>query len=181
MSRNIARFFHFSIESEFNALRFINYTIPRLCSTNAVATIVANQLPSSHWRFSKNLSNSWCFLFDSHKIGPRVIFHQFSDTSPKLFWQLNGGLLFVRTSFHSVRTAELPSEYFAVWTSQLVNKSTDRVTQLLNRYYYMATHPALLSPNLIGWLSGREAASLWIQLLNKNWKRTLIKVVSKFS
>ena len=31
--------FHFSLEIEFNALRFINYTIPRLCSTNAVATI----------------------------------------------------------------------------------------------------------------------------------------------
>ena len=31
--------FHFSLEIEFNALRFINYTIPRLCSTYAVATI----------------------------------------------------------------------------------------------------------------------------------------------
>ena len=33
-------FFHFSSEIEFNALRFTNYTIPRLCSTYAVATIV---------------------------------------------------------------------------------------------------------------------------------------------
>ena len=40
VSRNIARFFHFSLEIEFNALRFINYTIPRLCSTYAVATLV---------------------------------------------------------------------------------------------------------------------------------------------
>ena len=39
MSRNIARFFHFSLEIEFNALGFINYTIPRLCSIYAVATI----------------------------------------------------------------------------------------------------------------------------------------------
>ena len=39
MSRNIARFFHFSLETELNALHFINYTIPRLCSTYAVATI----------------------------------------------------------------------------------------------------------------------------------------------
>ena len=39
VSRNIARFFHFSLETEFNALRFINYTLPRLCSTYAVATI----------------------------------------------------------------------------------------------------------------------------------------------
>ena len=31
--------FHFSLETEFNALRFINYTIPRLCSTYAVAII----------------------------------------------------------------------------------------------------------------------------------------------
>ena len=32
-------FFHFSLEIEFNALHFINYTIPRLCSTYAVATL----------------------------------------------------------------------------------------------------------------------------------------------
>ena len=31
--------FNVSSETEFNALRFINYTIPRLCSTYAVATI----------------------------------------------------------------------------------------------------------------------------------------------
>ena len=37
--RNIARIFHFSLEIEFNALRFINYTIPRLCSTYAVAAL----------------------------------------------------------------------------------------------------------------------------------------------
>ena len=42
MSCNIARFFHFSLETEFNALRFIDYTIPRLCSTNAVAAIEKN-------------------------------------------------------------------------------------------------------------------------------------------
>ena len=35
----LARFFHFSSETEFNTLRLINYTIPRLCSTYAVATI----------------------------------------------------------------------------------------------------------------------------------------------
>ena len=34
-----SQFFHFSLEIEFNVLRFINYTIPRLCSTYAVATI----------------------------------------------------------------------------------------------------------------------------------------------
>ena len=42
MSRSIARFFHFSSEIEFNALRFFNYTIPRLCSTYAVATITTS-------------------------------------------------------------------------------------------------------------------------------------------
>ena len=31
--------FHFSLEIEFNAMRFINYTIPRLRLTYAVATI----------------------------------------------------------------------------------------------------------------------------------------------
>ena len=36
----IARFFRFSLEIEFNALRFINYIIPRLCPTHAVATVV---------------------------------------------------------------------------------------------------------------------------------------------
>ena len=39
VSRNIARFVHFSLETEFNALRFINYTIPRLCSNYTMATI----------------------------------------------------------------------------------------------------------------------------------------------
>ena len=34
-----SQIFHFSLETEFNALCFINYTIPRLCSTYAVATI----------------------------------------------------------------------------------------------------------------------------------------------
>ena len=34
-----SQIFHFSLEIEFNALRFINYTIPSLCSTYAVATI----------------------------------------------------------------------------------------------------------------------------------------------
>ena len=36
--RNIARCFHFSLEIELNALRFINYTIPRIRSTYVVAT-----------------------------------------------------------------------------------------------------------------------------------------------
>ena len=51
MSRNIARFFHFSLETEFNALRFIDYTIPRLCSTYAVAIflcLVVTFRPRSH-------------------------------------------------------------------------------------------------------------------------------------
>ena len=34
-----SQIFHFSLQIEFNALHFINYTIPRLCSTYAVATI----------------------------------------------------------------------------------------------------------------------------------------------
>ena len=38
-------FFHFSSEIEFNALRFINYIIPRLCSTYTVATLVIYGLP----------------------------------------------------------------------------------------------------------------------------------------
>ena len=39
VSRSIARFFHFSLEIEFSAMRFTNYTIPRLHSTYAVANI----------------------------------------------------------------------------------------------------------------------------------------------
>ena len=35
-----SQIFHFSLEIEFNALRFINYTIPRLCSTYAVASLM---------------------------------------------------------------------------------------------------------------------------------------------
>ena len=31
--------FHFSLEIEFNTLYFINYTIPRLCSTYTMATL----------------------------------------------------------------------------------------------------------------------------------------------
>ena len=37
-----SQIFHFSLEIEFNAFRFINYTIPRLCSTYAVTTLVLN-------------------------------------------------------------------------------------------------------------------------------------------
>ena len=44
MSHNIARFLHFSLEIEFNALRFVNYTIARLCSTYAVATLDIREL-----------------------------------------------------------------------------------------------------------------------------------------
>ena len=40
-----SQIFHFSLEVEFNALRFINYTIPTLCSTYAVATIVVTHTP----------------------------------------------------------------------------------------------------------------------------------------
>ena len=39
MSRNIATFFHVSLEIEFNALCFINYSITSLCSTYVVAAI----------------------------------------------------------------------------------------------------------------------------------------------
>ena len=49
MSYNIARFFHFSLEIEFNALHFINYTIPRLCSTYAMATLITLNLLLTQW------------------------------------------------------------------------------------------------------------------------------------
>ena len=39
VSHNIARFFHISLQIEFNALRFIIYTISRICSTYAMATL----------------------------------------------------------------------------------------------------------------------------------------------
>ena len=39
----MARIFHFFLEIEFNALRFISYTMPRLCSTYVVATLNSNQ------------------------------------------------------------------------------------------------------------------------------------------
>ena len=71
-----------------------------------------------------------------------ITFQKFSNHFPKIFWQVHGGytikhsltfcsfhtenfwtLVFVRTSFHSVRTSELRSDYFEVWTSRLINKS----------------------------------------------------------
>ena len=39
MPSNITRVFLFSLEIEFNAMHLIDYTISRLCSTYAVATI----------------------------------------------------------------------------------------------------------------------------------------------
>ena len=42
--------------------------------------------PKTSQTFSRDV-----FLFDSDEIGPRVIFHQFSDTSRKRFQQLHGG------------------------------------------------------------------------------------------
>ena len=56
----IVRFFHFSLEIEFNALRFISYTIPRLCSTYAVAAIYGSP-------FSNMVETNWVSLqFDRH-------------------------------------------------------------------------------------------------------------------
>ena len=34
-----SQIFHFSLEIEFNALHFIKFTIPRLCSTYTMATL----------------------------------------------------------------------------------------------------------------------------------------------
>ena len=51
----MARFFHFSLEIEFSALRFINYTIPRLCSTYVVVTIVFQiSVLENYLRYQKN-------------------------------------------------------------------------------------------------------------------------------
>ena len=44
LNRNTARFFSLFLEIEFNALRFINDTIPRLCSTYAVATLGRSEM-----------------------------------------------------------------------------------------------------------------------------------------
>ena len=79
------------------------------------------------------------------KVGRALLLRltKYIDNSLKIFPQLHGGYtikllltncsfqlrkifkpqFFVRASFHSVRTSKLRSEYFAVWTSQLVNKS----------------------------------------------------------
>ena len=54
-------------------------------------------------------------------------------------------------------------------------------SQLVRRYYYMATHPALLSRNAIGWSSGRIAPSCPMDSAAKqNWKRMFNKIVSNF-
>ena len=73
MSRNIARFFHFSLEFEFNALHFINYTIPWLCSTYAVATITMHV--NLRWINTIVILHIWLFIStdipykgDFHKI-----------------------------------------------------------------------------------------------------------------
>ena len=63
VSRDIARFFHFSLETEFNALRFINYTIPRLSSTlpwsfGSLQSLKQKQLYLSDPR----RCNGWCLL-----------------------------------------------------------------------------------------------------------------------
>ena len=103
--------------------------------------ITCRELTEDFPRFFQIFSRK-VFRFVSHKIWPRMIFHQFFDTSPKPFRQLHGGytikllltncsfhtenirtLAFVRTSFHLVRTSKLQFEYFAVWTSHLVDKS----------------------------------------------------------
>ena len=50
------------------------------------------------------------------------------------------------------------------------------------KLYYMSTHPALLSRNLIGWSSGRIRPSCPMDSgAKQNWKRTSTKIVSKFS
>ena len=68
-------FFHFSLEVEFNALLFINYTIPRLCSTYAVATIIP---------LSKNLNYYQEDLIDSEALKSRKIN---SQTLSKGLWK----------------------------------------------------------------------------------------------
>ena len=81
-----------------------------------------------------------------------LVFRKLSANSSKYFRQLHGGytiklllincsfhtenvrtLVFVRNSFHSVRTSKRRSEYFAVWTSQLVNKSIELTIRSLNK------------------------------------------------
>ena len=106
----------------------------------------------------------------------RVIFHQVSENFPTPSrWLYNRALInqlwgpygkifgpwfFVRTSFHSVHTSKLRSEYFAVWTSQLVNKSI-----LLYGY---SSWPQCFLANWLGWPSaGQRHPAQWIHLLNK--------------
>ena len=43
VSRSMATTFHVSLETEFNAVRFINYTILRLCSAFTVYSIVTSK------------------------------------------------------------------------------------------------------------------------------------------
>ena len=63
---------------------------------------------------------SWCFLFDSRKTGPLLIFHQFFYTSQKLFRHFHGGytvkLLLINCSSHTenIRTLVFCSDFIPI-------------------------------------------------------------------
>ena len=67
-----------------------------------------------------------------------------------------------------------------VWVRQIRRRILDTARCLIYIvYYYMATHPALLSRNLIGWPSGRIAPSCQMDSAAKqNWNRMFNKIVS---
>ena len=46
-----SQIFHFSLDIEFNALRFVNYTVPKFCSTYAVATLVERNRSRKRGKF----------------------------------------------------------------------------------------------------------------------------------
>ena len=78
-----SQFFHFSLQIEFNALRFINYTIRRLCSTYVVATLALRCLKYIKGIFSPHAVWHSCFL-----IPPQSFYRKRAKSLGKILFQL---------------------------------------------------------------------------------------------
>ena len=104
MSRNIARFFHFSLETEFNALRFINYRIPRLCSTYAVEKLISRKGRPEVWAtFNWRSIPALYIVPRKYRAGPKSIqthvpFHPAAGRNPD--WSII--MIFMRLMYQSI-------------------------------------------------------------------------------
>ena len=133
VSRDITRFFHFSLEIEFNALHFINYTIPRLCSTYAVATLsTLTALPWCH-QSSKSVKSY------SKKICLTLICCMFMNRFS------TGSLFCTENTFRSIRSILIP--IFRVFGLGIVKSGVARFITL-----YQNAKLDLLCEQMFGFL-----------------------------